>query len=150
MAAVNINDIQQNVEQVQKELREERRRNELLRVIPTHSLSFIDETGNFSQAKYDAELEKRVKSNMDSSDVKELWDNKMAVEYYNIQQQQQQQQSQRRNSYNNNPRPKTASRNYEPPGNSMISNNNKTRSNLWYLDLFTTDYSSASFAKGSG
>jgi hypothetical protein len=146
MAAVNINDIQQNVEQVQKELREERRRNELLRVIPAHSLSFVDETGNFSQAKYDAELEKRVKSNMDSSDVKELWENKMAVEYYNIQQQQQ--QSQQRNNYNSNPRPKTASRNYEPPG--MSSNNNKTRSNLWYLDLFSTDYSSASFAKGSG
>jgi len=142
MAAVNINDIQQNVEQVQKELREERRRNELLRVIPTHSLSFIDETGNFSQAKYDAELEKRVKGNMESSEVKELWENKMAVEYYNIQQQQQ--QNQRQNNYNSNPRPKTASRNYEPPG----TNNIKTRSNLWYLDLFSTDYSSASFAKG--
>jgi hypothetical protein len=79
---------------------------------------------------------------MDSSEVKELWENKMAVEYYNIQQQ----QSQQRNNYNN-PRPKNASRNYEPPGNSM-SNNNKSKSNLWYLDLFNTDFNSASFAKG--
>lgn len=100
---------------------------------------------------YDAELEKRVKSNMESCDVKELWKNKLAIERYNIEQGQ-------RNAANNSDtrRPRTASlfdnmqrtnvsvHSYEPPG---MSNNKPQRSNLWYLDLFNTDLNS-SIARG--
>jgi len=83
---------------------------------------------------------------METQDVAELWANRMEVDNYNLMMQR---NANNNNYYNNSNirRPKTASRNYEPPGRNSNSANNKLKSNLWYLDLFSTDFNS-SIAKG--
>ena len=88
---------------------------------------------------------------METQDVAELWANRMEVDNYNMMMMQQQ-QNQRNNNYTNSPRPKTASRNYEPPGRDSSDNNNRNsgRAHMWYLDLFNNISSSTlNIARGS-
>jgi hypothetical protein len=132
-----IDNLKQNVEQVSKELTEEKRGNQLEKIIPMDSPRFKKENDEFDSEKYAAEIEKRVRGNMYLDSVAELWAMRNEVDYNNSQ----------RN--NNNRTPKTASlftpftqplrtnvaiHNYEPPG----ANNNRpqVRSSTWFLDLF--------------
>jgi len=58
MSAININDIQNNVENLSRQLAEEKKRNDLLRIIPMNSPRFVNkETGEFDAQAYDSEIE---------------------------------------------------------------------------------------------
>ena len=60
-----IDNLKQNVEQVSKELTEEKRRNQLEKIIPMDSPRLKKENDEFDSEKYAAEIEKRVRGNMD-------------------------------------------------------------------------------------
>jgi hypothetical protein len=149
MSAVNIVDLQQNVENLKKELK----RSQIEKVVPMDSIRFRNEsTGDFDGSKYAAEVEKRMNGSLSIEEVSELWQDRLEVERFNIMQQQQR---------SNNPRARTGSmfdytpqgrtnvnvhHTYEPPGGSMSYNYpvgrtasmgyNNPRNKLWFLELF--------------
>lgn len=80
-----IDNLKQNVEQVSKELTEEKRRNQLEKIIPMDSPRFKKENDEFDSEKNAGEIEKRVRGNMDLDSVAQLWAMRNEVDYNNSQ-----------------------------------------------------------------
>jgi hypothetical protein len=87
MSALNIIDLQQSVENIQKELR----RTQFEKVIPMDSIQFKNENGEFDGAKYAAEIDKRSSGNLNIEEVSDLWQTRIENERYHYQQSMQQQ-----------------------------------------------------------
>jgi hypothetical protein len=107
------------IDRMNRQNTEERKRAQLKEIIPAHP--FINpSTGEFNEAKFQTELEKRVKSNMTIDEIAEIYD--INLETCN-------------NNNNNNKKNYNQQRYTGKTASSTASNNS-----LWFLDMFELNY----------
>ena len=108
------------IDRINRQNAEERKRAQLKEIIPAHP--FINpSTGEFNEAKFQTELERRVKSDMTIDEIAEIYD--VNLETCN------------NNNNNNNKKNDNQQRYTGKTASSTTSNNS-----LWFLDVFELNY----------